>query len=218
MCHSPLDTICLDGLLDYVQTASICAVSCSLQTGLGKIEGVSDKHRANTTESARKERLDRRGSLLLLLELLVLDGGRSLIVGHRENNRLEITRRRERKPARNGKTCKQNDGGCQPRGVLPRKFEVERLRLGLMVKKERDERRQRRGTTHDSRLWFQVWTGKRRQRPLPAKSQGGQAEAEAEVVCLSCQFPLQPTAIGLFFFFFSFFFSFFLGYPASRRS
>lgn len=80
-----------------------------------------------------------------------------------------------------------------------------------MVKKERDERRQRRGTTHDSRLWFQVWTGKRRQRPLPAKSQGGQAEAEAEVVCLSCQFPLQPTAIGLFFFFF--FFLFFFGLP-----
>lgn len=80
--YSPLDTICLDRFSDNIQTTGVCAVSSGLQTRLGQIERVSDEDGADTTEATGEERLDRGGGLLLLLELLILDDGRSLIVGH----------------------------------------------------------------------------------------------------------------------------------------
>lgn len=80
--YIPLDAIGLDGLSDNIEASCVGAVGGRLQTSLGEIEGVSDKHGADTTETTGEEGLDGRGGLLLLLELLVLDGCCGLIVSH----------------------------------------------------------------------------------------------------------------------------------------
>lgn len=71
---SPLETVRLEGLPDDIETASVCAILCGLQTRLCEIEWVTDEDCANTTETAGEEGFDCAGGLLLLLELLVGDG------------------------------------------------------------------------------------------------------------------------------------------------
>lgn len=81
-CNLPPDTIGFDGLLDDIETTSVGAFGRGLETCLGKIEGVPDKHAASTTETTREERFDGGSGLLLLLKLLVRNIGGCLVVGH----------------------------------------------------------------------------------------------------------------------------------------
>lgn len=74
--YSPTDTITSQSLLDDINTTSVRSRRGSLQTSLGQVEWVADKHGTGTSNTTREERLDWVDDTLLLcgLDLVCLVG------------------------------------------------------------------------------------------------------------------------------------------------